>query len=130
MGLRQRARGVGAPGFERLDHLLLAHPGSRGQLGDRRRAPVAGRQIVEQPREQLVELLQPTGDGDRPDPVAKVALELSDDRREDVGDEVDLPLEVEAVDRLDEPEGGHLLQVFELLAPTPRSVSRATRRAA
>ena len=65
-----------------------------------------------------MELLQPPRDGDRPDPVAEMALELADDGREDVGDELDVAIEVEAVDRLDQPERGDLLEILELLAAT------------
>ena len=45
-----------------------------------------------------------------------MALELADDRRARVGGELHLPVDVEAVDRLDEPYGRHLNEVFDRLS--------------
>ena len=57
-------------------------------------------------------------------------LQLTHDRREDVGDEIDLPVEVEAVDRLHEAERRDLLQIFELLAASGVGSSGRSRRSA
>src|SRR5581483_365442 len=51
-----------------------------------------------------------------PAAVAEVPLDLADDVRRRVGGQLDPPLEVEAVDRLDQPDRADLDQVVELLA--------------
>jgi hypothetical protein len=45
-----------------------------------------------------------------------VALDLADDVRRGVGGERDLARELEAVDRLDQPDRANLLDVLERLA--------------
>ena len=52
----------------------------------------------------------------RPAAVAEVALDLADDRRHGVRLERDAAVEVEAVDRLDQPDRADLHQVVERLA--------------
>ena len=60
-------------------------------------------------------LLEPSGQAHLPDAVAKVAAKLAQDGRRRVGDERPSALEVEPVERLDEPQAGDLDQVLELL---------------
>jgi hypothetical protein len=75
--------------------------------------------------ERQVELLEPAGDPHRPALVAEVALELADDGRRGIGRELDLALQVEAVDGLQQPDGAHLDQVLQRLAAVaepPRQV--------
>jgi hypothetical protein len=45
-----------------------------------------------------------------------VALDLADDVRRRVGGQLDAAIDVEAVDRLDQPDATDLDKVFELLA--------------
>src|SRR5205823_4239726 len=52
----------------------------------------------------------------RPALVAEVPLDLADDVRRGVRRQLDAAVEVEAVDRLDEPDGADLDEVLELLA--------------
>ena len=89
-------------------------------VGERPRVAVSS---LEESCDQLVELLQPARDGDGPDAVPEVPPELADDGREDVGDELDIAIEVEAVDRLDQPDGRDLDEIVELLT-APRVPSR------
>ena len=63
-----------------------------------------------------VELLEPAWDADRPAFVAEVPLDLPDDVRRRVGGQLDAALDVEPVDRLDQPNRSDLDEVFELLA--------------
>src|SRR5712691_7631386 len=115
-GGRQRERAVGAAALERLEHLLLLDPGRLRQLGDRRRAAELDGQLLDEARELDVELLEPARDADRPALVAEVALDLADDVRRRIGRQLDAAVEVEAVDRLDQPDRADLDEVLELLA--------------
>src|SRR6185437_12849667 len=70
-----------------------------------------------------VELLQAARHAHRPALVAEVPLDLADDVRRYVGRKRDAAVEVEAVDRLDQPDGSDLDEILELLAAvrvTPR----------
>ena len=87
-----------------------------GQLGNRRGAAELDRQLLDQLRELDVQLLEPAGHAHRPALVAEVALDLADDVRRRVGRELDAAVEVEAVDRLDQPDGADLDEIVELLA--------------
>ena len=60
----------------------------------------------------------------------EVAPDLADDRRHRVGRELDPALELEAVDRLDQPDRADLDEVVDRLAAAPRSAARASARAA
>ena len=53
---------------------------------------------------------------DSPRPVAEVTANLADDRGDRVGRELDALLELEAVDRLDEPDRSDLHQILGRLA--------------
>src|SRR5215217_3899991 len=67
---------------------------------------------------RLAEFLQAAGDAHRPSLVAEVALDLAQYVRRRVGRELDLPVHVEAVDRLYEADGGHLDQIVQRLPAT------------
>src|SRR3989440_8981426 len=113
---RERERAVGPAALERLEHLFLAHLGALRELRDRRRAAELDRQLLEQPRELDVQLLEAARHAHRPASVAEVTLDLADDVRRRVGRELDAAVDVEAVDRIDQPDGPDLDEVLELLA--------------
>jgi hypothetical protein len=66
--------------------------------------------------ERRVELLESPWDPDRPRPVAEMPLDLTLDRRDREGREVDAPIELEAVDRVDEPDRADLYEILVGLA--------------
>ena len=112
----ERERGVGAPGLERLQHQLLLDPGGFRELRDRRRALELDGELLDQPRELDVQLLEPARDAHRPAAVAEVPLDLTDDVRRRVSRQLHPALDVEPVDRLDQADRADLDQVVELLA--------------
>ena len=116
VGCVEGDRGVGVGRLEPFEHLLLGQPEVGGELGDRGGAAVLLGQLAGGLGQQQLELLQPARDPDRPALVAEVPLDLADDRRGRVGRELDPALEVEPVDRLDQPDRRHLDQVVERLA--------------
>ena len=75
-----------------------------------------GRQLVPAPRKPHGELLQPPRHVHGPRPVPEVPPDLADDRRHRVRRQLHALLELEAVDRLDEPDRSHLHQVLGRLA--------------
>src|SRR5207342_2182897 len=75
------------------------------------------------------ELLGGPGNLGRPRVVAEVALDLADDGRDGERGEARAPLDVEALDGLDEALEGHLLQVVERLAPAREPPRQAAREA-
>jgi hypothetical protein len=74
------------------------------------------RQVLDEVRQADVELLEAARDADRPALVAEVPLDLPDDVRRRVRRELDAPIDVKAVDRLDEADAAHLDEILELLA--------------
>src|SRR5918996_3120364 len=115
-GGRKREGRVCLAALPRPEDLFLFHSRRLGEVGDRRRALKLHRELLEQVRQADVQLLEPTRDAHRPALVAEVALDLADDVRRGVGGELDAALDVEAVDRLDEPDRADLDEVLELLA--------------
>ena len=107
---------VSAAGLECLEHLLLLHACSLRELGDRWRTCELDGQLLDELRQLNVELLEPARDAHRPALVAEVALDLADDVRRRVGRELDAAVDVEPVDRLDQPDRADLDEVIELLA--------------
>jgi hypothetical protein len=59
------------------------------------------------------QLLQGAGDAHRPRAVAQVAPDFAQDGRHGVAGERDVAVEVEAIDRLDEPQAGDLEEIVE-----------------
>ena len=98
----ERRRAVGLAGFDGLEHLVLGDAG-RGRRSRRWSAsgPARGTRSSTTRVEPEVQLLHPAGHPHRPALVAEVALELADDGRGGEGRELEAPLGVEAVDRLD-----------------------------
>src|SRR5207245_8628866 len=86
---RQRERAIRAAALERLEHFLLRHLGSLGELADRRRAAELYGQLLEQARQLDVQLLQPARHAHRPAAVAEVPLDLPDDVRRRIGRQLD-----------------------------------------
>src|SRR5262249_10244187 len=87
------------------------------------------RESIARDREPRAELLHVARDADHPAAVAEVAFDLAGDRRDGERGEPDLAAEIEAVDRLHEPERGDLLEVVQRLAlvrvaPSERSGER------
>src|SRR5581483_2888177 len=115
-GSGERLRGVRAARFQGLDYLFLLDACGLGQLRDRRRPLELRAHVLDQAREHLVQLLEPPRDVHRPGAVAEMPLDLADDRRHGVRPEEDPSLEVEPVDRLDQPDRRDLDEVVELLA--------------
>src|SRR5581483_1360876 len=109
-------RRVRAAGLERLEHLFLRRAGRLRELRNRRRAAELHRQLLHQPRELHVQLLQAARDAHRPALVAEMALDLADDVRRRVRRQLDAALEVEPVDRLDQPDRPDLNEILQLLA--------------
>src|SRR5204863_9747009 len=58
-------------------------------------------------------VLDRPGNPHRPSVVAEVALELAEDAGDGEGGEADTALGVEAVDRVDQPDARHLLEVLQ-----------------
>ena len=73
------------------------------------------RQLGDRPVDLEGELLEVARHADGPRPVAEVALELAEDRRDGVAREGDVALGVEAVDRLDQAERRDLDEVLQRL---------------
>ena len=65
--------------------------------------------------QRRVVLQQPPRNPHRPGAVPKVPLDLTVDRRDRVGGEVDAAIELEPVDRLDQADRAHLDEILELL---------------
>src|SRR5262249_31118163 len=114
--LRQREGRVRAAGLERLEHFFLFDACGLRELGDRRRAAELNGQLLDQLREADVQLLEPARHAHSPAAVAEMALDLADDVRRRVRRELDAAREVEAVDRLDQPDRPDLHEVVQLLA--------------
>ncbi len=115
-GQRQRLGGIRVAGLERLDDFFLVGAGCHGELVDRRRPAELAAQLLDQLRELEVQLLEAARNVHRPAAVAEVALDLADDRRHGVRLERHPAVEVEAVDRLDQPDRADLDQVVEWFA--------------
>src|SRR5207253_2154394 len=98
------------------EHFLLLDPGGLRELRNRRGAGELHGELLDEPRELDVELLQSTRHAHRPALVAEVPLDLADDVRRRVRRQLDAALEVETVDRLDQADGSDLDQILELLA--------------
>src|SRR5207253_2816644 len=112
----QRQRRVRTAGLECLEHLFLFRTGRLRELADRRRAAELNGELLDEPRELDVQLLQAARDAHRPALVAEVALDLADDVRRRVRRQLDAAVEVEAIDRLDQPDRPDLDEIFELFA--------------
>src|SRR5262249_28790854 len=113
---RQGHGAVRASALERLEHLLLLHPGFLGDLGDRGRAAELHGQLLDEAGQLDGELLEPARHAHRPALVAGVPRDPAYDVRRRVGRQLDAAVEVEAVDRLDQADGADLDEVVELLA--------------
>src|SRR5205807_1623865 len=112
---RERKRRIRASRLERLEYVFLGRARRLGELGDRRRPAELNRQLLHQARQLHVQLLQAARHAHRPTLVTKVALDLADDVRSRIGRQLDASLQVEAVNRLDQPDGADLDEIFELL---------------
>ena len=87
-----------------------------GDLLDGRRAAELVGELVARLGHAQLQLLQAARDAHGPRLVAEVALDLAEHRRRRVGGEAHLAREVEAVDRLHDPDAGDLHEVVERLA--------------
>src|SRR5215207_6211156 len=114
--LVERDGAVGLRALKRFEHLLRRRAGRLREILDRRRAAELRREAVDFARDAGAQLLQPARDAHGPRTVAEVALDLAQDRRHRKGREAQLATEVEAIDRLDEPDAADLLEIVERLA--------------
>jgi hypothetical protein len=67
--------------------------------------------------EGRIELLNAAWDPDRPRSVAEVSLDLAVDRRDRERRKINTAVELEPVDRVDQPDRADLDEILELLAP-------------
>src|SRR3954452_18320878 len=102
--------------LHRLEHLLRRGLELGGDLVDGRRSRELHGQALDRAGHRRVQLLERTRDPDRPALVTEMALDLPHHVGRRVGGKRDLPVELEAVDRLDQADGAHLLDVLERLA--------------
>ena len=111
-----------------LEDLLGGDAEVLGDLGDRRRVLESLRERVDRLVHLERELLKTTRDLDGPALVAEVALDLPHDRGRRVGGELDLAVDVEAVDSLDEADGPDLDQVVDRLTAVPEPAREVASR--
>ena len=115
VGGQERGR-AGVLGLQRVEHLLLTHRQLAGDVRDRRSSALLGRHPVDRGVHPHAQLLQRARHVHGPRAVAVVPLDLADDRRRGVRRELDVARGVEAVDRLQKADPGHLHEVVERLA--------------
>src|SRR5919206_1228706 len=87
-------------------------------LGDARRTRELHRQPLDRARHGRVQFLERARDADGPTLVAEVALDLAHDVGRRVGRKRYVARQLEAVDRLDQADRAHLLDVLQGLAAT------------
>ena len=114
--LVERARSPRADRLERRQHLLDRHLDRDRELLDARRAAELAGQLVAGLGQRQLQLLHPARHVHRPRAVAEVALELAEHGRRRVGAEAHLARDVEALDRLHDPDARDLHEVVERLA--------------
>jgi hypothetical protein len=102
-------------GVERLEDELLGLVELVRDLRDGRRTLVLGERGDGAVHAQR-QLLQRARRAHRPGAVAEVALDLTGDRRHGVGGERHAACRIEAIDGVDEADGGNLQQVLERVA--------------
>src|SRR6185437_15873065 len=102
--------------LERLENLLLLDAGGLRKLGDRGRPAQLHGQLLDEPRQLDVQLLQAAWHAHRPALVAEVPLDLADDVRRRIRRQLDTALEIEPIDRLDQADRADLDEILQLLA--------------
>src|SRR5919106_99790 len=107
--------------LQTFQHALLAYPGGLGDLLDRRRTAQLLAQVTDRLRQLEVQLLESPRYPNCPPLVAEVALELSDDGRCRVRRELDFPLEVEPLDRLQQTNSADLDEVLKQRAAVAKA---------
>ena len=125
--LVERHHAIGLAGAERLDHLVDGRLRAGGELLDGGRAPEVAGERLARTGEPGVELLHVARHPQHPPAIAEVALDLAGDRRYREGRELDLAVEIEAIDGLQQPDRRDLLEVVERLAlvrVAPRQAAR------
>ena len=105
----------------RLENLVFAGAGGARPAPLRSGCAQRYGEFVAGAVDREIELLQAARNLDRPAFIAKVALDLADDRRRRVGRELDAALEIETVDRLEQPDGSDLHEVVERLPAIGKS---------
>src|SRR4051812_24395914 len=114
--LLQRARAPGVLALDRLQDLLERRVDRFGELLDVGRTAELVRELVACAGDLQLELLHAAGHAHRPGLVTEVALDLTQDGGRRVGREAHLAIEIEAVDRLHDPDAGDLHEVVDRLA--------------
>src|SRR3954452_1255945 len=125
--LVERHHPVGIRGAQRLEHLLDTGAERARDLGHSRRAAELARQRLASAHDARAELLDVARDAQHPAAIAEMALELAGDRRHGERREAHLPRNVEADDRLQQPQRRDLLEVVERLAPADVPARQAAR---
>lgn len=103
---------MGRSGLERLEDVIFGLVELAGQLGHRGRTAETMHQLGFGSADFEVQLLDSTRRTRRPSPITEVALELALDGSSGVGREQDAPVGIEPVDRSQNCEEPHLLEVF------------------
>ena len=119
----ERGEVVGVGDLEPFEHLFLAGPGRSAISATVGERPSSCPSVLTVFRQLEVKLLQSAGHANGPSLVPEVSLQLAHDRRSRVRRELDLALEIETVDRFQQPDGADLDQVLERLT----SVAEAAR---
>src|SRR5918999_4401450 len=109
----EAGRVVSAPEGQRLRHTLDVGVEGLGEFLQRGRPTRPHGLVADCFLRRLAELLQATGDPHRPALVTEVTFDLTEDIRRRVGGELDLPVNVEAVHRLYQADGGDLDQIVQ-----------------
>src|SRR5215207_9175983 len=117
-GRVEAGRVVSPPEGQRLRHTLDVRIELLGELLQGGRPSRPDGLVADCFLRRLAELLQATGDPHRSTLVTEVAFDLAEDVRGRVGGELDLPVYIEAVHRLDQADGGDLDQIVQRLPAT------------
>src|SRR5215217_2726021 len=115
-GCVEAGRVVSPPQSQRLRDALDVGVERIGELLQRGRRSRSHGLLTDYLLRRLAQLLQAPRDAHRPALVPKVAFDLAEDVRGRVGRELDLPVYVETVHRLNQSDGGHLDQVVQRLS--------------
>jgi hypothetical protein len=102
-------------GLQRLQDVGHVQAEVAGDLARAGRPAVAAAQLLGRAHDLGLQLADPARYPDRRRAVAVVALDLAADRGDGEGQEVHTPAGVEAVDGVDQPERGDLLEVLGVL---------------
>src|SRR5439155_8210624 len=124
----ERDEAVQRAGLHRLEHRLLGYPGSLRDLARRRRAPLLLAERRDDAAQLEVELLHTTRHTDCPSAVPEVPLQLAEDRRGGERRELEPPIGIETLDRLEQAHQRHLNEVVAWLAAIREAAGEEVRQ--